>query len=132
MSDKARSVIGLFILRLEVSVMKKEWDGVGLPPVGTECEINHTKMGWVRCEIIARKHMSDGGKTHAIAWIDGDTLDQSQGIRFRPIRTAEQIAAEERYAEIESLRVLLSKVACDDYHAAVAVFDAGYRKQVQP
>ena len=41
-------------------------------------------------------------------------------------------AADQREKDIEELRVLLSKIACDDYHAAVAMIDAGYRKQEAP
>lgn len=79
------------------------WQGDGLPPVGTECEIKHGELGWVSCEIVAHKIMGCGGKTHAIAWIDGNTLDQSQGLRFRPFRTREQIAADEREQGVKEL-----------------------------
>lgn len=79
------------------------WNGEGLPPVGVVCEINHPELGWARCDIVAHKVMDCGGKTHAIAWIDGNTLDQSQGLRFRPIRTPEQIAEEERDAALNQM-----------------------------
>jgi len=45
----------------------------------------------------------------------------------RPV-LIDEAAAEDRQKGIEELRSLLSKVACDDYHAAVAIYDAGYRK----
>ncbi|MCS7758597.1 hypothetical protein N0619_20150 [Pseudomonas aeruginosa] len=110
---------------------QEPWDGQGLPPVGTVCEIKHRDIGWVRCEIVAHKSFSCGGLTHAIAWIDENTLDQSQGVRFRPIRTPEQIAAEERRNSILHLANLLidSRGQCNEYSQAEAIFDAGYRRQ---
>ena len=114
------------------------WTGEGLPPVGTVCEINHPTMDWVRCEIVAHKVMDCGGQTHAIAWIDGDTMDQSQGLRFRPIRTPEQIAAEERKLQREQLAYLIAGyMGFDDPREAdtklaAYIFDHEYRKQVAP
>ncbi|HHK2394342.1 TPA: hypothetical protein ACQRG4_002771 [Pseudomonas aeruginosa] len=111
------------------------WDGQGLPPVGTVCEIKHRDIGWVRCEIVAHKSFSCGGLTHAIAWIDEYTLDQSKGVRFRPIRTPEQIAAEEREKAIQAMLDL------DPYdphsgmgltsreHFCGVLYDAGYRRK---
>ncbi|AXH75222.1 MAG: hypothetical protein [Caudoviricetes sp.] len=108
-----------------------KWNGEGLPPVGTVCECKVSAGAeWVECEVVA--HKVHYGATYAIAFVDENTVMLSAGIRFRPTRTPEQIAAEEREKAIEELRQLLSCVACDDYHAAVAMIDAGYRKQVQP
>lgn len=66
----------------------------------------------------------------AIAWIDANTLDQSQGIRFRPIRTQAQIEAEEREREIQEMCDLLKAhrnsingAMCEKLHGF------GYRKQ---
>ncbi|HHM6439553.1 TPA: hypothetical protein ACRL36_002892 [Pseudomonas aeruginosa] len=102
------------------------WDGQGLPPVGTVCEIKHRDIGWVRCEIVAHKSFSCGGLTHAIAWIDEYTLDQSKGVRFRPIRTPEQIAAEEREKAIEEMCFAEETLTVKQ---AKALYDAGYRRQ---
>jgi hypothetical protein len=107
----------------------KPWSGEGLPPVGAVCEIKHHKLGWVRCEIVAHKVMDCGGKAHAIAWIDANTIDQSQGLRFRQIRTSEQIAID------EIVKVLQQECCAGDYDgslSAKALYDAGYRKQVTP
>lgn len=102
------------------------WNGQGLPPVGTVCEVKHRDIGWVRCEIVAHKSFSCGGLTHAIAWIDENTLDQSQGLRFRPIRTPEQIAAEEREKAIEEMCFAEETLTVKQ---AKALYDAGYRRQ---
>lgn len=115
-----------------------EWTGEGLPPVGTECEINHADLGWINCEIVAHKKMKCGGKTHAIAWIDGNNLDHSQGIRFRPIKTPEQIraesiAAEERKKNIEKIQEIYevsmspSRRGHASRPAIEALYDAGLR-----
>lgn len=105
---------------------KVEWGGQGLPPVGTVCEVKHRDIGWVRCEIVAHKSFSCGGLTHAIAWIDENTLDQSQGLRFRQLRTPEQIAAEERAKAIEEMCFAEETLTVKQ---AKALFDAGYRRQ---
>lgn len=114
------------------------WSGEGLPPVGTECEIKHADLGWVKCEIVAHKKMKCGGKTHAIAWIDGSNLDQSQGIRFRPIKTPEQIraesiAAEERKKNIDKIQEIYEMAMSTSRRghasrpAIEALYDAGLR-----
>ncbi|MFU5179171.1 hypothetical protein ACM7XV_21180 [Pseudomonas aeruginosa] len=102
------------------------WNGQGLPPVGTVCEVKHRDIGWVRCEIVAHKSFSCGGLTHAIAWIDENTLDQSQGLRFRQLRTPEQIAAEERAKAIEEMCFAEETLTVKQ---AKALYDAGYRRQ---
>ncbi|MEQ6694853.1 hypothetical protein V4W74_01885 [Pseudomonas aeruginosa] len=104
------------------------WNGKGLPPVGTVCEVKHRDIGWVRCEIVAHKSFSCGGLTHAIAWIDENTLDQSQGLRFRQLRTPEQIAAEEREKAVGDMAMSIQGVPYQ-YPTLYALFDAGYRRQ---
>lgn len=115
-----------------------EWTGEGLPPVGTECEIKHADLGWIKCEIVAHKKMKCGGKTHAIAWIDGNNLDQSQGIRFRPIKTPEQIRAEsiageerkkniDKIQEIYEVSMSTSRRGHASRPAIEALYDAGLR-----
>ncbi len=49
----------------------------------------------------------------------------------RPLRTPEQIAAEERRKSILHLANLLidSRGQCNEYSQAEAIFDAGYRRQ---
>ncbi|HEP9454404.1 TPA: hypothetical protein VDV69_006180 [Pseudomonas aeruginosa] len=107
---------------------QEAWDGQGLPPVGTVCEVKHRDIGWVRCEIVAHKSFSCGGLTHAIAWIDENTLDQSQGLRFRQLRTPEQIAAEEREKAVGDMAMSIQGVPYQ-YPTLYALFDAGYRRQ---
>ena len=74
------------------------WSGEGLPPVGVVCEANFVGE-WKRFE------MRYYGEAYVVfktafevqrARYDFDTC----GVKFRPIRTPEQIAAEEREAAI--------------------------------
>lgn len=115
------------------------WTGTGIPPVGAVCEIQHESLGWTRCEIVAHKVMDSTGVAMAIAWIDANTLDQSQGIRFRPIRTQEQIEAEERERAINEIEEILrdARFEAEPGQAAPelariyaeALHQLGYRKQ---
>lgn len=108
------------------------WPGKGLPLAGAVCEIKFAHWpDWLRHEILCVGKSCvfvrelDGG-------FDREGCMDLDGIMFRPIRTPEQIAAEERKAEIEAMAKILGVVACDDYVAAAALYDAGYRKQVAP
>lgn len=84
---------------------KAAWSGDGLPPVGTVCEVlNNTlhRPEWERCTILfmgkfKAVYESDSCHEH-VADISEDWM-----ISFRPIRTPEQIAAEEREKAIEDL-----------------------------
>lgn len=114
------------------------WNGDGLPPVGTVCEVDH--YGWRPCEVFAHKTEGEGGGTDVLF---SSTRDDGlptwnwydDPARFRPLHTPEQIAAEERektvnemwmcvYEETPQHTALLKK-ACAD------LYDAGYRK-VEP
>lgn len=105
------------------------WTGEGLPPVGTVCEWLMDQT-WKRVEIrYVSKH------TILAAILGGDDEDPEfaldpDGQEFRPIRTAEQIAAEERRVEIKHIQAA-SVVNCGPYiteSSAAAIYDAGYRK----
>lgn len=125
----------------------KEWNGEGLPPVGTVCE-------WAGCtyapedpkepdlhvgdqvKIIA--HFKDGefdlaaftfnpgihNSARGAAWVN----QGSHGC-FRPIRTPEQIAAEEREKAVRDMLLCLKSPLAEA--TAYDLYDAGYRKQEQ-
>ena len=112
----------------------KEWNGEGIPPVGAVCEILGTvgqelskqEFSWVQVEIIA--HTCFGGAPIAVGRdLSRATLGWGIASSFRPIRTPEQIAAEEREKLIDELAIATNYVA--DRHACEAVIDANYRKQ---
>ncbi|HCR1961854.1 TPA: hypothetical protein ONC42_000502 [Enterobacter kobei] len=71
---------------------KPEWDGVGLPPVGTECEYSlNAGRTWFKCKIdyvlgtqglIMLADVYEGGQFVGFAEYDGK-------LKFRPIRSEE-------------------------------------------
>lgn len=103
----------------------KTWSGEGLPPIGTTCEWHPSVHGWVEVTILGR-HGED-------TWYIGKGEEHSQTCRnmsfFRPIRTAEQIAAEERKAGIAQFIQDLKKVNGNGFYShAEDLYDMGYRK----
>lgn len=116
-----------------VSAGPPEWTGEGLPPVGTVCDLKFEHWtDWERHEILCH------GKAFIFVRELNSGLDREgsmalDGIKFRPIRTPEQIAAEERIEEINEMAELSlyghyaitlaqAKIACAVLH------DKGYRK----
>lgn len=79
------------------------WNGVGLPPVGTNCEAYSVlSEEWYLVKII--DHQGSNGSaacrmlTNKLFW----------SYKFRPIRTSEQIEAEKREAAIAAIDALIS------------------------
>jgi hypothetical protein len=142
---------GLQKLREETMVQRppqKPWAVEGLPPVGTVCEYRVGDGPWFECEIrYVTKPYQDcpievvmfpphlkGEQTAVVGTGDGE-------VSFRPIRTPEQIAAEEREkARDEVLNAMAEKMAIEKnetlwQHRLQVVgemLDMGYRKQVMP
>lgn len=130
-------------------VKRPEWNGKHLPPVGTECEFTghspseHDKTDpdlhiGDRVKIIAHFQV-DGGIKLAAFLFNAQLHNKNRGPAyveqggpgcFRPIRTTEQIAAEERAEGIEEIRRLLGSGAQGSLESVI--WDAGYRKQVTP
>lgn len=123
------------------------WSGDGLPPVGTVCEFMCTARDsardWGSClvkyasefTVVLDDYSSKSGR------LDGEFVAHPITLKFRPIRTPEQIAAEEREKavtdiclEVEGL-VSRFNVSIDTSAAMRAVveamYDSGYRK-VEP
>lgn len=122
-----------------------EWSGEGLPPVGTVCEFaggtpcpedpfdKDLKEG-MQVTIIA--HFKSGDFTLAAFTFDPQNPDRGmvqveQGNFgcFRPIRTAEQIAAEERAEAIKEMITFLGGDGDELINTFGRMYDAGYRKQ---
>ena len=117
------------------------WNGEGLPPAGTVCEMRAHKLNdWSKAEI---KFAS----RNVVVWdwdrepsINGLCTAYAHDIEIRPIRTPEQIAAEERATTIqqmieESRPALGSGKGMDSVEyvesAFSALYDAGWRKQTE-
>ncbi|MCG6574910.1 hypothetical protein EGM97_09345 [Pseudomonas sp. AF32] len=103
------------------------WTGEGLPPVGTVCEFAAYSVGgphWKKCKVIAH----DEG--FAVINYHGSYSGYRAGDRLRPIRTPEEVAAEEREAAICAMMEVCSELPCRQ--SCADLYDAGYRKQVTP
>ena len=111
------------------------WSGEGLPPVVVRCEaaIPHTSRPdnersfiWIEGSVIAYYEVK--GKTYA--WFaEDDGFYQPNTLEFRPIRTPEQIAADEREAAIKDMLEDAGRpdTAKTRYQAQL-LYDAGWRK----
>jgi hypothetical protein len=100
------------------------WTGAGLPPVGTVCEFNHGDE-WLRCEVVARKN------DLAICWIHCNKILTTGGRCLRPLRTPEQIKAEEREVFAKALVFEMGKdpeESPNSLNQARRIYDLGYRK----
>lgn len=109
----------------------EQWSGEGLPPVGVPVEYRrrlapNNKWYPTQINFLSGQHV-------IYCDSDGDEVrDNPVDIEFRPIRTPEQIAAEDREEAITAMMALnpdenpnqsLCKWLCQ------ALYDAGYRKQ---
>ncbi|MCW6550354.1 hypothetical protein NFB56_16065 [Yersinia ruckeri] len=100
------------------AALKPVWDGKGVPPVGTECELSGDKQRWHRVTIVAitKEHVitSNGNRESSFMLRD---------YTFRPIRT-------DRDEFVDSVSEILkpSPVGVDVKLAAVKLWNAGYRK----
>ncbi|QXZ11698.1 hypothetical protein KVQ82_16530 [Pseudomonas sp. AO-1] len=107
------------------------WNGEGLPPVGAEIEAMmrrnmHDDYAWHRAKVVhgALPHSPGevlvfGLETTSPSWVD----------EFRPIRTPEQIAAEERDTAVQEMREIAGSKNAWPFEQ---LYDAGYRKQPVP
>lgn len=121
-----------------IGPVAKPWDGEGLPPIGIPIEAKHknaqpdwARPGFYETVIVAI------GKQLVIFEADGNGGEKVGTLSdyiFRPIRTAEQIAAEEREATLTDIALLMGKDPERPMirEMAAILWDAGYRKQVQP
>lgn len=99
-----------------VPVEPAQWDGEGLPPVGVDCEV--LRLGqWIKCRIFAHRY------GRALFDFEGGWGDCDELARFRPIKTAEQLAAEQREAAVRLIAVKVNVVL----PVAERIYDAGLR-----
>lgn len=103
----------------ECKIVNPEWNGEGLPPVGTVCEYLEDGNGdWEEVTIVEIDHRLD----YQFAVFHGDkgySGDRRTEL-FRPIRTPEQITAEEREtADIDAIHAfVLGRFGISDRDAA--------------
>lgn len=112
------------------------WDGKGLPPVGVECDIKRIPHGHWGAAIV--RFSSE----NVIVWdwiddpaINGKCTSYAHEVELRPVRTPEQIAAEEREKAIEEMATtahIPGQPFMTKREVVARLYDAGYRKQVAP
>lgn len=105
-----------------VSNLKIEpWNGEGLPPVDLPCQWHSdSQTGWQDVIVLAYSGES--------AWIqpkEKPSIIVGNPANFRPIRTPEQIAADERN---NAIAAMMQKVVTATPHDCALLYDAGYRK----
>jgi len=104
---------------------QEAWDGEGLPPVDCLCETFDVDANcWVKVEIYAHTELM--GETNVCAK-NGTDMFYGLAHEFRPIRTAEQLAEEERKSQLELMHKIYMEGASEHKGGIAALYDAGYK-----
>lgn len=117
-----------------------EWDGKGNPPAGSSIEYS-IGDGWYSCEVRYVLNRDDYPGIALVAWCEHLGKDQylsnDRDHKFRPARTADQVAAEEREKAINEM--VLGVFGCEPdggrttaFMICGFIYDAGYRKEPKP
>lgn len=106
---------------------EQEWTGEGIPPSGTSCEMrraDYVNVGWQKIEFLFA-----GSKKAFFRDEQGHEWSRPlSDLKFRSVRTPEQIAAEKRDAAIKEMQRLVG--SCNTFPFA-ELYDYGYRLQVE-
>lgn len=124
---KYNSDFGATHISESVEKPNETWDGVGQPPIGTICEyLKHAKYktSWIKVKVvfigenlIVFEHAANGN----------EFSEQITDVSLRPIKTPEQIAAEERIEKVDEMIKVVEEF--DTYkEVCEALYDTGYRK----
>lgn len=123
----------------------RPWSGKGIPPIGFVVEIR--KSGWgiretaeafIGVPVHVRAHFKTGTGCDMIAVDGGSDLgcEVFRADMAVPVRTPEQIAAELREKGAQEIIAAVKDGKFTSHgishDAALAIYDAGYRKQEQP
>ena len=108
------------------------WSGEGLPPVGVVCEVAPDNSLWGFSTLEIRKCLVIAYHDDFV-WLDTfvpgiPVATRVDKVTFRPIRTPEQIAADERDAAIKEIGDMIASVGPTFRDQAARLYDAGYRK----
>lgn len=110
-----------------VTPIAPTWNGPedGLPPVGIECEYGSDSGGRQKIKVLA--HTRVGGLAAVGQAGDMGQICMGAAQYWRPIRTAEQLAAEEREQQIEKMAAVISQGFRECKKLADVLYDAGAR-----
>ena len=116
------------------------WNGEGHPPLGTICEFTRSESPFAKCEVVFSSPWVTVVRGKGF---DDDAVDiavdyNDRHARFRPIRTPEQIAADERLHKVRNAHSAIARTL-DKYKNDIssqsvsrevveAMIDAGYIK----
>lgn len=112
--------------------VQEGWNGKGLPPVGTVCECQNDELKWLEGIIV---HVGIHGSTKLAVMQTKEEILYGEVGEFRPIKTKEQLAAEEREKAIEEMVQFFMNYygnpkGAEQYLLICrSLHDAGYRKQ---
>ena len=101
---------------------KTEWDGTGIPPVGTVCDLVLRSVEQHRITVVAKGEVwavvkpVDGGEEFAVS---------NEGWTFRKIKTDKQKAVEKMLKELNGKNLDVPRI-CE------TLYDAGYRLTEDP
>lgn len=118
-------------------VARIDWDGEGLPPVGAVCEFSDHKEPetWTECRVIAFDEEEDSVVFKILSRDHLLQYDSRFVSSLRPIRTPEQIEAEERNeAQKDIKHIILTSFKIDPITAssiAGVIADSHFRKVIQ-
>lgn len=118
-----RPSLELTFEQVSEAASSKRWDGQGLPPVGTVCEIKRS-ANWTKVEVIAHY------KGDAVIAVCSGVIELRDKSELRAIPTPEQTEAE---AKQKAVAEMIKDSMRNDGSAvwtanAEALYDAGYRK----
>lgn len=107
--------------QLEKLLRGEQWDGTGLPPVGTECEYEDNTGKWIHVEVVYKSDwvIVIRGKENNI----GNGVEIAKDLvmdklcRFRPLRT-------ERDKAIEQMLTIIDYHGVDPLNSAAAIYKA--------
>lgn len=105
------------------------WNGEGLPPAGSEVEIDHSCAGGGISKVTIIAHIRARMLDCAV-YQKGDEVSYASRGAFKPIRTPEQIAAEERERGIVEMCELFMRNKADAIRVVDCcerLYDAGCR-----
>lgn len=106
--------------------VRPEWSGEGLPPVGATVEIDYTAAGGEILTVRIIAHII-AKKLECAVFQHGDNVSYASRGFFRPTRTPEQIAADERESHVKGM-LCYDAFGVTRRGLAEALYDAGYRK----
>ena len=104
---------------------QEAWNGEGLPPVGTVCDMHIDDFGWITGTVVVHIDLDE---PTAVAH-NGEEVFHGNASDFRPIKTAEQLAEEELEDAANKMFQRFGGIGGLTKKQCIWVVSDGYRKQ---